>query len=92
MRVYQAARAHVGLLLAITAAGVVITILSERAWGHSTIPFGLTALALLWTNRRLARFSCPRCGSNLFVRKRVALPWPNRICSRCGLDLAIETT
>lgn len=90
MTVYRAALAHVRLLLGITALGIVVTILIEQRTGHTTIPFALTALALLLANRRLARFTCPRCGSNLFVRERIALPWPNKVCSRCGLDLAAE--
>lgn len=91
MTVYRAARAHVRLLLAITMAGVVATILFERQFGHSTVPFIATALVLFAANSRLARFACPRCGSNLFVRERIALPWPNRVCSRCGLDLAAQS-
>ena len=90
MTAYRAALAHVRLLLGITALGIAATILIEQWTGHSTIPFALTALALLLVNRRLARFACPRCGSNLFVRERIALPWPNKVCSRCGLDLAAE--
>ena len=87
MTIYRAAWAHVALLLAITAVGVVVSILTERSYGHSTVPFVLTALALLAANSRLGRYACPRCGSNLFVRRRIAMPWPNRRCSRCGLDL-----
>ena len=87
MTVYRAALAHVRLLLGITALGIVATILIEQYTGHTTIPFALTALALLLANRRLGRFTCPRCSSNLFVRQRIALPWPNRICSNCALDL-----
>lgn len=90
MTVYRAALAHVRLLLGITALGIVVTVLIEQRTGHTTIPFALTALALLLANRRLARFTCPRCGSNLFVRERIALPWPNKVCSRCGLNLAAE--
>jgi predicted RNA-binding Zn-ribbon protein involved in translation (DUF1610 family) len=87
MNVYRAALVHVRLLLGITFAGIVITILAEQWSGHSTIPFALCALVLLAANRRLGRFTCPSCGSNLFVRKRIALPWPNRRCSQCGIDL-----
>lgn len=87
MTVYRAARAHVALLLAITAVGVAVSILTERSYGHSTVPFALTAMALLALNTRLGRFTCPRCGSNLFVRRRIAMPWPNRRCSRCDLAL-----
>lgn len=90
MTVYRAAMAHVRLLLGITFAGVGATILTDRFYDHSVIPFAVTALALFWANRRMGQFACPRCGSNLFVRERIALPWPNRVCSRCGLDLADE--
>lgn len=90
MTVYRAALAHVRLLLGITVLDIVVTILIEQVTGHTAIPFALTALALLLANRRLARFACPRCGNNLFVRERIALPWPNKVCSRCGLDLATE--
>lgn len=90
MTVYRAAMAHVWLLLGITFAGVSATIVTDMLYDHSIVPFALTALLLLWTNRRLGRFACPRCGSNLFVRERIALPWPNKMCSRCGLDLAHE--
>lgn len=91
MTVYRAALAHVALLLGITAIGFVVAIATERGGGHSTIPFALTALALLAVNTRLGRFTCPRCGSNLFVRGRIALPWPNRTCSNCQLDLDQRT-
>ncbi|MFN4114351.1 MAG: hypothetical protein ACK4GD_10465 [Sphingomonadaceae bacterium] len=87
MTVYQAAMAHVRLLLGITLAGVVATILFEQVFDHSFVPFAVTALVLFAANRRLARFACPRCGSNLFVRDRLALPWPNRTCSQCGMAL-----
>ncbi|OZA90602.1 MAG: hypothetical protein B7X57_11150, partial [Erythrobacter sp. 34-65-8] len=86
----RAAKAHVRLLLGITAFGVIATIFFERSFGHSILPFAITALVLFAANRRLARFACPRCGSNLFVRRRIALPWPNRTCSQCGLDLKTE--
>lgn len=90
MTVYHAAMSHVRVLLGITFAGVGATILTDRFYDHSIIPFAVTALVLFYANRRLGSFACPRCGSNLFVRGMIALPWPNKVCSRCGLDLASE--
>ncbi|QYU70419.1 hypothetical protein J4558_10005 [Leptolyngbya sp. 15MV] len=87
MTVYRAAAGHVRLLLAVTALGVVLTIAYERQFGHSVIPFIATSLVLIALNRRISRFNCPRCGSNLFLRKGWAWPWPNKVCSECGLDL-----
>jgi len=85
--VYRAAAGHVRLLLAVTALGVIMTIAFERQFGHSTIPFAVTSIALLALNLRIRRFNCPRCGSNLFLRKGWAWPWPNKVCSECRLDL-----
>ena len=59
MTVYQAALAHVRLLLGITAFGVVATIFFERSFDHSILPFAVTAVVLFAANRRLARFACP---------------------------------
>jgi predicted RNA-binding Zn-ribbon protein involved in translation (DUF1610 family) len=85
--VYRQAAGHVRLLLAVTALGVVVTIAFERQFGHSLIPFIATSLLLVALNARISRFNCPRCGSNLFLRRGWAWPWPNKLCSECGLDL-----
>lgn len=88
MNIYRLATTHVRLMLAATLLGVVVTILYERQFGHTLVPFIASAAFLLFLNRRISRFTCPRCDSNLFIRKGWAWPWPNRICSECGLDLA----
>ncbi len=88
--IYRLAMNHVRLLLAATLLGVVVTILFERQFGRSEIPFIATAILLLVMNLRISRFTCPRCDSNLFLRGGWAWPWPNRICSECGLDLSQE--
>ena len=90
MTIYRLAVNHVRLLLAATLLGVAVTILFERQFGNTTVPFVGTAILLLVMNLRISRFTCPRCGSNLFVRKGWAWPWPNRVCSDCGLDLGEE--
>ena len=88
--IYRLAVNHVRLLLAATLLGVVVTILFERQFGTTLIPFIGFSLLLLIMNLRIARFTCPRCGSNLFIRKGWAWPWPNRICSDCKFDLTTE--
>lgn len=90
MTIYRLAMNHVRLLLAATLLGIVVTILFERQFGHTLIPFLASAALLLVMNRRISRFNCPRCGSNLFIRKGWAWPWPNKICSDCGIDLRDE--
>ena len=44
-------------------------------------------MILLLINLRIGRYNCPRCRSNLFLRKGFAWPWPNKVCSECGLNL-----
>lgn len=87
MTVYRQAAGHVRLLLAVTALGVVVTIAFERQFGHSLVPFAITSVILLLLNLRIGRYNCPRCRSNLFLRKGFAWPWPNKVCSECGLNL-----
>jgi hypothetical protein len=87
LNVYRAAAGHVRLLLAVTALGVIVTIAFERQFGHSLIPFVATSILLIALNFRMGRFNCPRCRSNLFLRKGWAWPWPNKVCSECGLNL-----
>lgn len=87
MSVYRKAAGHVRLLLAVTALGAVVTIAFERQFGQSLIPFIATSIVLIALNVRIGRYNCPRCRSNLFLRKGWAWPWPNKVCSECGLDL-----
>ena len=58
-----------------------------------TFIFGLLAtvmasiLLLLITNAPMLRFNCPSCGKNVFFRGPFVIPWPNRICTKCGRHL-----
>ncbi len=60
---------------------------TEQLFGHSTLAFVAAIVLLLVVNRPIIGFNCPRCGKNAFFRGRLAVFWPNRICTRCGLDL-----
>lgn len=87
MTVYQAARRHALKMLAGVGIGAVF-ILAVDAWmGHSSIAFAIVIFGLFMANIGILGFNCPNCRSNLFFRRALILPWPNRTCSRCGLDL-----
>lgn len=59
----------------------------DRFYGHSTIAFALAILGLIAANTPMLRFNCPRCGKNLFFRGVLVVPWPNRTCGKCELEL-----
>lgn len=75
-------------MLGVVAFGVLMVLTVDRLYGHSTIAFAAAILLLLIANAPMLRFNCPRCGKNAFFRGPFVIPWPNRICTRCGLDLA----
>ena len=87
MTVYQRAMRHVRLMLLNVGLGAAFIIAVERFYGHSTWAFAVVAVVLIAINFRLWRYDCPRCGSNLFMRKVFIMPWPNATCSQCGLRL-----
>lgn len=68
--------------------GVVLVLVVDRLYGHSTLAFAAAILLLLIANAPMLRFNCPTCGKNAFFRGMFVVPWPNRICTRCGRDLA----
>lgn len=64
---------------------------SDQLFGHSTLAFAAAIAVLFLVNRPIIGFNCPRCGKNAFFRGKFAVFWPNRICTRCGLDLDSAT-
>ena len=74
-------------MLGVVGFGVLLVVTVDRLYGHSNIAFAAAILLLLITNAPMLRFNCPRCGKNVFFRGRFAVFWPNRNCTRCGLDL-----
>lgn len=70
------------------AAGLVVAV--DRLYGHSSLAFAAAIVMLILANRPMLGFNCPRCGKNAFFRGVFVVPWPNRTCTRCGLDLTAE--
>ena len=88
MSVYERAVRHALMMAGVVFACAAFVVLVDQVYGHSTLAFAASIFVLLIANVRMLRFNCPRCGSNLFLHGWLALPWPNRTCSRCGLELA----
>ena len=88
MSVYEQAKRHAWMMLGIVVMGFVFIVGVDRMVGHSSLAFAVVVLALLIANRSVLGFNCPNCGSNLFFRRWLILPWPNRTCSNCGRELA----
>ena len=87
MGLYEQARNHALMMLGVVGIGFGFIAATDELVGHSDLAFAAVIFGLIVANTRILSFNCPRCGSNLFFRGVFALPWPNRICSRCGLDL-----
>ncbi|WP_379921152.1 hypothetical protein [Erythrobacter sp. R86502] len=75
-------------MLGAVAFGVLLVVTVDQVWGHSTLAFAAAILLLLIANAPMLRFNCPTCGKNAFFRGIFVVPWPNRICKRCGRDLS----
>lgn len=94
--VYVKALVH---LLAMVAAGVALIAivpdllrrmeLSSEA--SSMIEWALAILWLMAGGMGSLLLACPRCGKSPFMRGMISMPWPARICSRCGTDLTLGT-
>jgi ribosomal protein S27AE len=70
---------------------ILLVAVVDQLFGHSTIAFAAAIVLLVVANAPMLRFNCPQCGKNAFFRGLLVVPWPNRICGRCGnhLDRAI---
>lgn len=75
-------------MLGVLVLAVLLVLAVDRVYGHSTFAFAAAIIMLIVANAPMLRFNCPRCGKNAFFRGIFVVPWPNRICTRCGLDLA----
>lgn len=87
MSIYDRARNHAwrmaaGLIIAIT-----FVLAVDMFYGHSSIAFAVAIVGLVVMNVPMLRLNCPRCGKNLFFRGIFVVPWPNRTCGKCGLEL-----
>ena len=74
-------------MLGALALAVLLVAAVDQLYGHSTVAFAGGIILLIVANAPILRFNCPRCGKNAFFRGAFVIPWPNRICTRCGHDL-----
>lgn len=84
---YEAARKHAWTMAGALVLAILFVALAERFVGHSSIVFGIAIIGLIAANRRMLSYNCPNCGKNLFFRGILVVPWPNRICGKCGHNL-----
>ena len=87
MSLFEQAKRHSWRMLFATIFAILFVVGVDQIYGHSTIAFAVAIVALIWLNMPMMRFNCPRCGQNAFLRRFVLLPWPNRTCSKCKLEL-----
>ena len=88
MTVYEHARQHAWFMAGALALAILFVVTVERFVGHSTIAFGIAIVGLIAANSRMLSLNCPHCGKNLFFRGIFVVPWPNRVCGRCGAALS----
>lgn len=74
------------MMLGVLALAITMVVLVDRLYGHSTLAFAGAIVMLVIANAPMLRFNCPACGTNLFFRGVLVVPWPNRNCSACGHD------
>nr|WP_298928427.1 hypothetical protein [uncultured Erythrobacter sp.] len=91
MTVYEAASAHAKRMLAALVVSILFVLVIDRFFGHSTIAFAIAIIGLVAANRPMLRLNCPTCGKNLFFRGMFVVPWPNKVCGKCGTDLAAQS-
>ncbi len=87
MSPFQAAVRHAWWMAGSLVVAILFVLVIERFFGHSNIAFALAIVGLIAANRRMLGFNCFECGKNLFFRGMFVVPWPNRICTRCGTAL-----
>ena len=87
MTLYEHARKHAWFMAGALVLSILFVLVIDRYFGHSVIAFGIAIIGLVLANRRMLSFNCPTCGKNVFFRGSLALPWPQKICSKCGTEL-----
>jgi predicted RNA-binding Zn-ribbon protein involved in translation (DUF1610 family) len=73
-------------MMGVLALAILFVAVIEVFVGHSNLAFAAAIVALVFANARMLNFNCPECGKNLFFRGPLVVPWPNRVCTRCGHD------
>ena len=88
MTIYESARRHAWFMAGALVLSILFVLVIDRFYGHSTIAFGVAIVGLVFANRRMLGYNCPTCGKNLFFRGIFVVPWPNKVCGKCGTDLS----
>ena len=84
---YSRARLHAWRMLASLIIAITFVLAVDIFYGHSTIAFAVAIVGLVAMNVPMLGFNCPTCGKNLFFRGMFVVPWPNRVCGKCGTQL-----
>jgi ribosomal protein S27AE len=87
---YARALRHAWRMVGVLGLAVLLVLATDWFYGHSSLAFAAAILMLILANAPMLRFNCGRCGKNAFFRGPFVVPWPQRTCGRCGLDLAAE--
>jgi hypothetical protein len=87
MSLYARAVRHAWQMVGALGLSLLLIAAADLLFGHSTLAFAAAIVLLFFVNRPILGFNCPKCGKNAFFRGRIAVFWPNRICTRCGHDL-----
>ncbi|MEM6909792.1 MAG: hypothetical protein AAF494_14050 [Pseudomonadota bacterium] len=87
MSVYAAAARHAWWMAGALVVAILFVAVIDQFFGHSTLAFAAAIAGLVAANRRMLSLNCPNCGKNLFFRGIFVVPWPNRVCGRCGTVL-----
>lgn len=88
MSLYARAVRHAWRMMGVLGLAVLLVLATEQIFGHSSLAFAAAIVMLIVANAPILRFNCPQCGKNAFFRGPFVVLWPNRICTRCGEDLA----
>lgn len=87
MTLYASAVRHAWWMAGSLVVAILFVLVADRLFGHSAIAFAAAIVGLVAANRRMLGHNCSSCGKNLFFRGMFVVPWPNRVCGRCGADL-----
>ncbi len=88
MSLFERASRHAWFMVGALALAFLFVVVVDQYFGHSSIAFGIAIVGLVAANARMLMFNCQTCGKNVFFRGIFVVPWPNRICGKCGTDLS----